>query len=232
MLATVARLVGWVFSSSSLSRNLPTGDAKRREKKLDLRHEGRDVVDQGKRNVGARGTTSEGQDNGEGQWLLTVKETKNGPKPKARLVACWYAQECGADFDETLPPVARYGTVRMLVSIAASKRMCPRQFDVRTAYLYGSHPEEVYVFRCEGFRVGADNLKLTLFARAVEFSENPEFHSLSKHIHVGHCFVRERCSDNVEHVEGAKPSYASSGQEPFRDDTFNERSEMILMAQG
>ena len=54
-------------------------------------------------------------------------------------------QKADIDYDETFSPVARYGTVRAVLAIAALERLQVRQFDVKTAFLYGTLQEEVCV---------------------------------------------------------------------------------------
>lgn len=63
-------------------------------------------------------------------------------------------QKQGIDYDETYSPVARHDTVRTLLAVAASKQMKLKQFDVNTAFLYGTLQEEVYLEQPEGFNDG------------------------------------------------------------------------------
>nr|XP_043626219.1 uncharacterized mitochondrial protein AtMg00820-like [Erigeron canadensis] len=57
------------------------------------------------------------------KWLFKTKMDSNGNvlKHKARLVAKGYAQQPGIDFQETFAPVARFETIRLVVSVAAQK---------------------------------------------------------------------------------------------------------------
>ncbi|OUC46310.1 reverse transcriptase, partial [Trichinella nativa] len=64
----------------------------------------------------------------------------------------------GIDYDETFSPVARFDTVRALLSIAAVERLKLQQFDVKTAFLYGALKEEVYVKQPEGFENGTNQV--------------------------------------------------------------------------
>ena len=64
---------------------------------------------------------------------------------KARIVARGFAQRPGVHFNQTFAPVARLGSIRLLVALAAEYGMSIRQFDVTTAYLNGVIEEEVFM---------------------------------------------------------------------------------------
>ena len=64
---------------------------------------------------------------------------------KARVVTQGFSQHPGIDFTETFVPVAKLSSVRILLSIAAAKRLKVRQLDITTAYLNGNMDEEVYM---------------------------------------------------------------------------------------
>ena len=91
------------------------------------------------------------------RWVLKVKRKPNGDvdRYKARLVAKGYTQEEGVDFHQTYAPVARFETVRALLNVAATEKYQLGQFDVRTAFLYGSLDEEVFMDQPAGFDDGS-----------------------------------------------------------------------------
>jgi len=64
---------------------------------------------------------------------------------KARIVAKGFAQRPGIDFKESFAPVARLGSIRAIIALAAEKEMKVHHFDVATAFLNGKLDEEVYM---------------------------------------------------------------------------------------
>ena len=73
------------------------------------------------------------------QWLYKLKHAVDGSveKYKARFVARGFSQVEGIDYDETFVSVARYTSIRGLISIAAEIGWKIHQMDVKTAFLNG-----------------------------------------------------------------------------------------------
>ena len=73
------------------------------------------------------------------RWLYKLKHAADGSveKYKARFVVRGFSQVEGVDYDETFAPVARYSSIRAVISIAAKMGWKIHQMDVKTAFLNG-----------------------------------------------------------------------------------------------
>ncbi|CAK9810942.1 Copia protein [Anthophora plagiata] len=86
------------------------------------------------------------------RWVYSKKQTPGGDiKYKARLVAVGCNQKLGINYEESFAPVIRLETARIMLSLAAIYKMKIKQFDVKSAYLYGDLKEKVYMERPPGF---------------------------------------------------------------------------------
>ncbi|XP_037494559.1 uncharacterized protein LOC119370448 [Jatropha curcas] len=90
------------------------------------------------------------------KWVFKLKLNSDGSinKHKARYVVKGYAQQQGVDFTETFAPVARFDTIRLILSLTASEGWQVFQLDVKSAFLNGSLKEKVYIEQLEGFNDG------------------------------------------------------------------------------
>nr|GEV89741.1 putative ribonuclease H-like domain-containing protein [Tanacetum cinerariifolium] len=70
---------------------------------------------------------------------------------KARLVAQGHTQEEGIDYKEVFAPVARIEAIRLFLAYASFMGFMVYQMDVKSAFLYGTIEEEVYVYQPLGF---------------------------------------------------------------------------------
>jgi len=66
------------------------------------------------------------------------------------LVARGFIQQQGVDYMETYAPVVRYESIRMLLTMAATENFDIMQFDVKTAFLYGTLKEDIWIQLPEG----------------------------------------------------------------------------------
>ena len=79
---------------------------------------------QGKKVVGSR-------------WIYKVKHAADGSmdKYKACFVENKFSQKEGIDYEETFAPVARYSSIRTIISLTAEMGWRVHQMDVKTAFL-------------------------------------------------------------------------------------------------
>ncbi|GJV13300.1 putative ribonuclease H-like domain-containing protein [Tanacetum coccineum] len=87
------------------------------------------------------------------KWVLKNKKDERGIviRNKARLVAQGYTQEEGIDYEEVFAPVARIEAIRLFLAYASYMGFTVYQMDVKSAFLYGTIEEEVYVKQPPGF---------------------------------------------------------------------------------
>ncbi|GJY04279.1 putative ribonuclease H-like domain-containing protein [Tanacetum coccineum] len=88
------------------------------------------------------------------KWVLKNKRDERGIviRNKARLVAQGHTQEEGIDYEEVFAPVARIEAIRLFLAYASYMGFTVYQMDVKSAFLYGTIDEEVYVMQPPGFQ--------------------------------------------------------------------------------
>nr|GEV02926.1 hypothetical protein [Tanacetum cinerariifolium] len=88
------------------------------------------------------------------KWVFRNKKDEIGivVRKKARLVAQGYTQEKGIDYEEVFAPVARIEAIRLFLAYASFIGFILYQIDVKSAFLYGTIEEEVYVCQPPGFK--------------------------------------------------------------------------------
>ncbi|GJX90874.1 putative ribonuclease H-like domain-containing protein, partial [Tanacetum coccineum] len=72
-------------------------------------------------------------------------------KNKATLVAQRFRQEEGIDYDEVFPLIAKIEAIRLFLAFVSFMGFPVYQIDVKSAFLYGTIGEEVYVHQPPGF---------------------------------------------------------------------------------
>ncbi|GJT98818.1 putative ribonuclease H-like domain-containing protein [Tanacetum coccineum] len=87
------------------------------------------------------------------KWVYRNKKDKRGivVRNKARLIAQGYRQEEGINYDKVFAPVARIEAIRIFLAFAYYMGFIVYQMDVKSAFLYGTIDEEVYVSQPSGF---------------------------------------------------------------------------------
>nr|GFB87028.1 copia protein [Tanacetum cinerariifolium] len=71
---------------------------------------------------------------------------------KARLVTQGHTQEKGIDYEDVFAPVARIEAIRLFLAYASFMGFPVYQMDVKSAFLYGTIEEEVYICQPPGFK--------------------------------------------------------------------------------
>ena len=87
------------------------------------------------------------------KWIYKIKYAADGgvEKYKARFMEKGFSQREGVDYEETFAPVARYSSIRVVVSLATEKGWHVHQMDVKIVFLNKVVEEEVYVEQPKGF---------------------------------------------------------------------------------
>nr|GFA39341.1 putative ribonuclease H-like domain-containing protein [Tanacetum cinerariifolium] len=86
------------------------------------------------------------------QFKLQKDERGIVVRNKARLVAHGYTQEEGIDYEEVFAPVARIEAIRLFLAYASFMGFPVYQMDVKSAFLYGTIEDEVYVYQPPRFK--------------------------------------------------------------------------------
>nr|GEX63524.1 hypothetical protein [Tanacetum cinerariifolium] len=87
------------------------------------------------------------------KWVYRNQRDQRGivVRNKARLVAQGHRQEEGIYYDEVFAPVARIEAIRLFLAYASFMDFTVYKIDVKSAFLYGTIEEEVYVSQPSGF---------------------------------------------------------------------------------
>uniref|UniRef100_A0AAV1UEK1 Reverse transcriptase Ty1/copia-type domain-containing protein n=1 Tax=Peronospora matthiolae TaxID=2874970 RepID=A0AAV1UEK1_9STRA len=87
------------------------------------------------------------------RWVFCTKENQDGEfeRFKARLVAKGLSKKFGVDYEETFAPVAKFTSIRVVLSVAAKYGLMLHQMDVKTTFLNGSLDEDIYMDQPAGY---------------------------------------------------------------------------------
>lgn len=100
-------------------------------------------------------------------WVYDLKLNGAGDivKPKARLVARGDSMIPGVDFDSKWAMVARMESVRVIMAVAAVRRLVLKQWDFTAAYLNGVLDKPMYMRQPRGFVKEGEESKVCLLQR-------------------------------------------------------------------
>jgi hypothetical protein len=81
------------------------------------------------------------------KWIYKIKHAtdRSVEKFKARFVARGFSQKEGIDYDDIFAPVARYTSIKVIISLASVFNWKLHQMDVKTAFINGKVEQEVYI---------------------------------------------------------------------------------------
>ncbi|GJY46745.1 putative ribonuclease H-like domain-containing protein, partial [Tanacetum coccineum] len=107
------------------------------------------------------------------KWVFKNKRDERSivVKNKVRLIAQGFRQEEGIDYDEVFAPVARIEAIRLFLAFASYMGFTVYQMDVKSAFLYGTIEEEVYVHQPPGFVDPAHPNKVYKKSMCTEFKD-------------------------------------------------------------
>uniref|UniRef100_A0A0A9X817 Retrovirus-related Pol polyprotein from transposon TNT 1-94 n=1 Tax=Lygus hesperus TaxID=30085 RepID=A0A0A9X817_LYGHE len=95
------------------------------------------------------------------RWVFKVKDDG---RYRARLVVRGCQQRVGIDFDEVFSPVVGGDALRVMLAHSAKKGYHLMKFDVKTAFLYGTIKEELYMEMPDGY---SDKSKICKLEKAL-----------------------------------------------------------------
>jgi hypothetical protein len=89
------------------------------------------------------------------RWIFKIKHVADGSIQKYKVIfgARGFSKKEGIDYEETFAPVARYTSIKTIITLAAKMKWKLHQMDVKTAFLNGVIEEEVYIEQPQGFEV-------------------------------------------------------------------------------
>jgi hypothetical protein len=89
------------------------------------------------------------------KWVYKIKHAadRSVDKYKAIFVAIGFSQKEGEYYDEMFALVARYTSIRAIISLITSMGWNLHQMDVKMTFLNGAIEEEVYIEQPQGFEV-------------------------------------------------------------------------------
>ena len=92
---------------------------------------------------------------------------KSDGRRKSRFVAKGFTQVFGIDYENTFSPVARFETLRLLLSLAALHDWEIEALDVKTTFLFGKLDKEIYMEQPEGFVEKGKEKKVCQLGKAI-----------------------------------------------------------------
>lgn len=102
------------------------------------------------------------------RWVFKKKVKEDGSiRYKARLVAQGFAQREGIDYNETYAPVAKFTSIRTILSLVAIEDLECDSTDVTAAFLNGVLKETVYMKQPKGYKVAGEEFKVLKLNKSI-----------------------------------------------------------------
>jgi hypothetical protein len=103
------------------------------------------------------------------RWFYKIKHATDGSieKYKSRFVARGFSKKEGVDYEETFAPIAKYTSIRAVMSLVSIMGWKIHQMDVKTTFLNGIIEEEVYIEKSSGFEISGKESHVCMLKKAL-----------------------------------------------------------------
>ena len=138
-------------------------------------------------------------------WVFRIKPNADGSlgRYKARLCAQGFTQEKDVDYKEIFSPVVRYDAIRVFLSVVAQEKLYLKQFDVKTAFLYGKLEEEIWMKQPPGFDDGSGRV-CKLLKGLYGLKQSPRTWNEKLDTHLREAGLRRSDADHCVYVSSGK----------------------------
>nr|GEV43787.1 putative ribonuclease H-like domain-containing protein [Tanacetum cinerariifolium] len=155
------------------------------------------------------------------KWVYRNTKDKRGIviRNKERLVAQGHTQEEGINYEEVFAPVARIEAIRLFLAYVSFMGFMVYQMDVKSAFLYGTIEEEVYVCQPPGFKDPNHPDKVYKVVKAL-YGLHQDSRAWGTHILLG--------SSAITPIDTKKPLLKDPDGEDVEVHTYSARSKQLL----
>ena len=103
------------------------------------------------------------------KWIFKTKHSTYGSieKYNARFVARGFSQKEEIDYEEKISPVARYTSIRIVISLASDMKWKLHQMDVNMIFLNRIIEEEFYIEQPQGFEINGQKTHVCRLKKAL-----------------------------------------------------------------
>jgi hypothetical protein len=138
------------------------------------------------------------------RWIYKIKHVADGSieKFKARFVARGFFQKEKVDYEETFAPVAKYTSIRTIISLTSFMGWRIHQMDVKTVFLNGIIEEKVYIEKPQGFEVNGKESHVCMLKKALYGLKQPPrawYSRIDGHL-LSMGFTKSEANPNLYHI--------------------------------